>query len=313
MAVDIRVVEVGARDGLQNEPSFKSLPEENLARVRADFVIALADAGIIDVEAGAFVRPDKIPQMAATDKVLSLLQSERPDLWNTRRFWVLVPNMKGLELAMQAGAKHISVFTATSNAFNERNIKMSIEDSLSVIADITSSAKEAGVEVRGYVSTVWGCPYTGDTDPKKAIFITEKLLEYGVSEVSLGDTIGVATPNRVNTILREFQKDWPLAVHFHDTRGTAIANCLRAIDEGIRVVDSSAGGLGGCPYAKGASGNLATEDLLYMLHGMEYNTRVGNTRIDTDRICEAGEVIAERLQLHLPSRFHSAWKAAQRK
>lgn len=307
MTVDIRVVEVGARDGLQNEPGFKSLPEAELVRVRANFVMALADAGLVDVEAGAFVRADKIPQMAGTDKVLEIIRKERPDLWQTRRFWVLVPNVRGVELALKAGAKHISVFTATSDAFNQRNIKMTVNESLAAITDITELATQSKLAIRGYISTVWGCPYSGETSADTAVEVTKHLLGLGVSEISLGDTIGVATPNRVHAVLQKFPKDLPLAVHFHDTRGTAIANCLRAIDDGIRVVDSSTGGLGGCPYAKGASGNLATEDLLYMLHGMAYNTD-----IDIDLVCEAGEQIAEKLHLFLPSRFHSAWKAARK-
>lgn len=302
----IRVVEVGPRDGLQNEPGFRQLPPSELAMVRAKFVIGLADAGLKDVEAGAFVRADRVPQMAHTDQVLKIIREGRPDLWKSRNFWTLVPNAKGLELAMQAGAKHISVFTATSDAFNLKNIQMSVKDSLAQLKPVVKEARQAKLKVRGYISTVWGCPYSGKVAPLKAKRVAAELLAMGVEEISLGDTIGVATPKQVGEVLKLFPKKWPLAVHFHDTRGTAIANCLRAIDAGIHVVDSSAGGIGGCPYAKGASGNLATEDLLFMLHGMGLKTGV-----DLAKICRASEALAQELHLALPSRYHKAWKGSQ--
>ncbi len=298
----VRVVEVGPRDGLQNEPRFKQLAPSELTRVRADFVMALADSGLKDVEAGAFVRADRVPQMVDTDKVLEIVRTERPDLWKTRRFWVLVPNQKGLENALAAGAKHISVFTATSDQFNERNIGMTVKESLKILKPLVHDAKKAKLKVRGYISTVWGCPYAGKIAPAKAKAVAADLLDFGVDEISLGDTIGVATPKQVDTVLDLIPKKWPVAVHFHDTRGTAIANCLHAIEHGITTVDSSAGGLGGCPYAVGASGNLATEDLLYMLHGMGFRTGV-----DLEKVCEASQTLAEKLELSLPSRYFRAW------
>lgn len=304
----IRIVEVGPRDGLQNEPRFRFLPERELVAARADFVIRLADAGLKDVEAGAFVRADRIPQMLGTAGVLARIRETRPDLWRTRRFWTLVPNRKGLEHALAAGAKHIAVFTSTSDEFNKKNVNMSVKESLAEIGAIVKEARANKIAVRGYVSTVWGCPYIGRTNPRRAREIADFLCDIGASEVSLGDTIGVATPNQVSDLLKLFPKGWPLAVHFHDTRGTALANCLRAIDQGIRTVDSSAGGLGGCPYAKGAAGNLATEDLLYMLRGMKFTTGV-----DLDKVCEAGEILADKLELSLPSRYHRAWKASAKK
>jgi isopropylmalate/homocitrate/citramalate synthase len=301
VSAKIRVVEVGPRDGLQNEPNIRKLPLEEMIETRVNLITALAESGLDDVEAGAFVRADRVPPMAGTDEVLKRLQA-RKELWEKKRFWTLVPNQKGLELALQAGARHVSVFTATSDAFNLKNIQMTVEESLKNLRPVVNEAKAAGLSVRGYVSTVWGCPYAGPVPPEKAKSVSESLFEMGVEEVSLGDTIGVATPKQVCTVLKLFQ-DAPIAAHFHDTRGTAIANCLEAIQLGVTTVDSSAGGLGGCPYAKGASGNLATEDLLYMLHGMGFETGV-----DLERVCRASSELEESLGLSLPSRYFKAWK-----
>lgn len=308
MSTRIRVVEVGPRDGLQNERSIRELTIEELVEVRLRFITSLALSGLSDVEAGAFVRADRIPAMAGTDEVLKRLQKDYSDLWSCKKFWTLVPNHRGLELALNAGARHISVFTAASDAFNLKNIQMSVEDSLRELRPVVSEAKAAGMSVRGYVSTVWGCPYSGKVAPERAKFVTEELLAMGVEEVSLGDTIGVATPNQVEEVLQLFSKNLPLAVHFHDTRGTAIANCLEAIQLGITTVDSSAGGLGGCPYAKGASGNLATEDLLYMLNGMGFHTGV-----EIEKVCLASESLERDLDLSLPSRYFRAWKGSNAK
>lgn len=307
MAESIRVVEVGPRDGLQNEPTIRQLATEELVDLRVRFVAALARSGLEDVEAGAFVRADRVPPMAGTDLVLQKLQAEHADLWKTKKFWVLVPNHKGLELALRAGARHISVFTAASDAFNQKNIQMTVDESLAHLKPVVQEARKNGLSVRGYVSTVWGCPYSGKVEPAKAVKVTNELLAMGVEEISLGDTIGVATPKQVDEVLGLLPDKSRLAAHFHDTRGTAIANCLHAIEHGVKTVDSSAGGLGGCPYAKGASGNLATEDLLYMLHGMGFSTGV-----DIDRVCEASAMLESELELSLPSRFFKAWKGQKR-
>lgn len=301
----IRVVEVGPRDGLQNEARVRQLPTSGLVDFRVEYVTALARAGLDDVEAGAFVRADRVPQMADTEQVLRRLREDTPDLWASKRFWTLVPNQRGLDLALRAGAKHISVFTATSDAFNLKNVQMTVEDSLKELKPVIAEAKAAGLAVRGYVSTVWGCPYSGRVAPERAREVTEELLAFGVEEVSLGDTIGVASPRQVEEVLSLFAKGLPLAVHFHDTRGTAIANCLEAIQLGITTVDSSAGGLGGCPYAKGASGNLATEDLLYMLHEMGFSSGV-----DLEEVCLASEMLEKELGVFLPSRYFKAWKGS---
>jgi hydroxymethylglutaryl-CoA lyase len=299
------VVEVGPRDGLQNEPTLKQLPLDELVDLRIRYITMLAASGLDDVEAGAFVRADRIPSMAGTDKVLRKLREDHPELWSKKRFWTLVPNRKGLELALHAGAKHISVFTATSDAFNLKNIQMTVAESLTQLKPVVEEARKSGLMVRGYVSTVWGCPYSGRVAPEKAREVTEQLLSFGVQEVSLGDTIGVATPRQVDEVFALIADKKPLAAHFHDTRGTAIANCLHAIEHGIRIVDSSAGGLGGCPYAKGASGNLATEDLLYMLHGMSFKTGV-----EIDKVCEASAMLEREMDLSLPSRYFIAWKGS---
>ncbi len=302
----IRVVEVGPRDGLQNEPTMRQLPIEELVDLRVQFVVALANSGLEDVEAGAFVRADRVPAMAGTDQVLQKLQTEHSDLWKKKKFWTLVPNHKGLEMALKARARHISVFTATSDAFNQKNIKMSVDESLAELKPVVEEARKSGLAVRGYVSTVWGCPYSGKVAPEKAVKVTEALFAMGVQEISLGDTIGIATPKQVDEVLNLLKDKTNLAAHFHDTRGTAIANCLHAIEHGIKTVDSSAGGLGGCPYAKGASGNLATEDLLYMLHGMGFDTGV-----NLDKVCQASAFLEKEMELSLPSRYFKAWKGSQ--
>lgn len=303
MADAIRVVEVGPRDGLQNEPTIRQLSPDELVDLRVRFITSLANSGLDDVEAGAFVRADRVPPMAGTDLVLRKLQTEHAGLWKTKRFWALVPNQKGLEHALKAGARHISVFTATSDAFNQKNIQMTVDESLAGLKPVVAEARKSGLSVRGYVSTVWGCPYSGKVAPSRAKKVTDELLAMGVEEISLGDTIGVATPRQVDEVLDLFPDKSKLAAHFHDTRGTAIANCLHAIEHGVKTVDSSAGGLGGCPYAKGASGNLATEDLLYMLHGMGYSTGVS-----IDKVCEASAMLESEMELNLPSRFFKAWK-----
>jgi len=305
MGKKIRVVEVGPRDGLQNEPMMRQLPLEELVDLRVQFIAALAHSGLEDVEAGAFVRADRIPAMAGTDLVLKKLQSEHADLWKKKKFWALVPNHKGLELALKSGARHISVFTAASDAFNQKNIQMSVDESLAQLKPVVEEARKAGVAVRGYVSTVWGCPYSGRVEPAKAVKVTNELFAMGVQEISLGDTIGIATPKQVDEVLNLLPDKKNLAAHFHDTRGTAIANCLHAIELGIATVDSSAGGLGGCPYAKGASGNLATEDLLYMLHGMGFDTGV-----ELDKVCQASAFLEKEMELSLPSRYFKAWKGS---
>jgi isopropylmalate/homocitrate/citramalate synthase len=284
---------VGARDGLQNEAAQVSVDDRVL------FVQALLDAGLAVVEAGAFVSPRWVPQMAGSDEVLRRL---RPP--EGARLPVLVPNRKGFDAAKAAGARAIAVFTAASETFNRRNINASIDESFARFQEFVPEARRDGMWVRGYVSTCFGCPYEGAVAPAKVVDVARRLLEAGCDEVSIGDTIGIAVPTQVAEVVGRLKEAVPaerLAVHFHDTRGTALANVLAALQEDIAVVDSSAGGLGGCPYAPGASGNLATEDLLYMLHGMGIATGV---RLEA--VARASLALAPRLGHPLPSRYLQA-------
>jgi len=289
----VRVVEVGPRDGLQNEA--KGLDVE----VRAAFGQALIDAGLPVVEAGAFVSPKWVPQMAGSAEVYARLR--RPP---GVKVPMLVPNRQGFELARAAGVREIAVFTAASETFNRKNTNAGIDESFARFAEFVPEARASGMWVRGYVSTCFGCPYEGAVDPARVVAVARRLVEGGCDEVSLGDTIGVAVPTQVSDVLRRVLSEVAaerLAVHFHDTRGTALANVLAALQEGIATVDSSAGGLGGCPYAPGASGNLATEDLLYMLQGMGIETGV-----DLARVVSASRAIGAALGRALPSRYLQA-------
>src|SRR5581483_10425268 len=252
----VKVVEVGPRDGLQNEKV--TIPTE----AKVEYITALADAGLKVIEAGAFVSPKWVPQMADSAEVYRDIPKD-PGV----EFPVLVPNMKGLERAIEAGVKSIAIFTAASDTFNKRNINMTIDESFANYAPVAARALEEGMRVRGYVSTAFGSPYEGDVPPEKVLEVVARLLDLGCYEVSVGDTIGVGTPMQVQGVIGMLLQVIPasrLAMHFHDTRGTALANALASLEMGIAAFDGSSGGLGGCPYAPGASGNLATEDLVYM-------------------------------------------------
>src|SRR6478672_3648487 len=243
---NVKVVEVGPRDGLQNKKI--TLPTE----AKVDYITALGDAGLRVIEAGAFVSPKWVPQMADTAEVYENIPKD-PGV----EYPVLVPNMKGLDRAIEAGVKSIAIFTAASDTFNKRNINMSIDESFANYAPVAAQAREHGLRVRGYVSTAFGCPYEGDVAPEKVLEVCARLLDLGCYEVSVGDTIGVGTPMQVQGVIGMLLQVIPpkrLAMHFHDTRGTALANTLAALEMGIATYDASAGGLGGCPYAPGASG-----------------------------------------------------------
>jgi isopropylmalate/homocitrate/citramalate synthase len=289
----VTVVEVGPRDGLQNEAAMLSVDD------RVAFCNRLLEAGLPVVEVGAFVSPRWVPQMAGSDEVLRRLQRR-----DGARTPVLVPNRKGYEAARAAGAQQIAVFTAASETFNRKNINASIDESFARFREFVPEARQQGLWVRGYVSTCFGCPYEGRVAPSRVAEVSRRLHELGCQEISIGDTIGVAVPSQVTDVMGQLREDVPvaeLAVHFHDTRGTALANVLAALQEGIRIVDSSAGGLGGCPYAPGASGNLATEDLLYMLHGMGIETGV-----DLEGVVAASRAVAPHLGHALPSKYLQA-------
>jgi hydroxymethylglutaryl-CoA lyase len=291
----VRIVEVGPRDGLQNEKV--QVPTEQ----KIQFIQMLADAGLPVVEATSFVSPRAIPQLSDAGAVMTALARRAGT-----QYPVLVPNIKGMERALAAGVRAIAVFTAASESFTRHNINATIEESLANFRPVVVLAHREGIPVRGYISTVFGCPYEGKVDPQQVLHVAQALLEMGIEEISLGDTIGVATPNQIVDVLDLLLSRGRiplerLAVHFHDTRGTALANVLMALQMGISVIDSSAGGLGGCPYAPGAAGNLATEDLLYMLHGMGINTGVS-----LEKVVAATRFIAPLLGHAPTSKYYQA-------
>jgi hydroxymethylglutaryl-CoA lyase len=260
------MVEVGPRDGLQNEP--KAVPVE----VRADLINRLAETGLKTIEAGSFVSPKWVPQMADTDQVLATIR-RRPGV----SYPVLTPNMKGLAAALAAGVEEVAVFGAASETFSQKNINCSIAESLERFRPVCRAATAEGLRVRGYVSCVLGCPYEGEIQPTAVARVAGELLAMGCYEISLGDTIGVGTPAKARAMIDVVAKAVPvgkLAAHFHDTYGQGLANILAVLEQGVSVVDSSVAGLGGCPYANGASGNVASEDVLYMLDGLGIETGV---------------------------------------
>ncbi|MBK8971575.1 MAG: hydroxymethylglutaryl-CoA lyase [Hahellaceae bacterium] len=278
----IQIVEMGARDGLQNEPTPVSLA------VKQQLITQLVEAGLHRIEIGSFVSAKWVPQMADTDALARTLLPHPKVTYSA-----LTPNLKGFEDALAASLKEVAVFTAASDAFTQKNINCSVAESLERFAPLFARAKEEGVRVRGYVSCVLGCPYQGATDPAKVAEVTGRLLRMGCYEVSLGDTIGVGTTRGVKTLLSRLLQDTPastLAVHFHDTYGQALANIATSLDFGIQTIDASVAGLGGCPYAKGASGNVATEDVVYLLEGNGLSTGV-----DLDRLIQAGATICKAL------------------
>ena len=289
----VSVYEVSPRDGLQNEPA--PIPLE----AKKHLLEALFASGLRRIELTSFVSPRWVPQLADADELCTEVTAPAGVTLSA-----LCPNAKGFERAKAAGLREIAVFMSASETHNKKNTNKSVEQSLDTFSEVVPPALEAGMRVRAYVSTVWGCPYEGEVDPKKALEITEKLLALGCYQVSLDDTIGVGTPVQTRNILKLFLDHVSrekLALHFHDTRGTALANALMGVDAGIRDFDASVAGLGGCPYAPGAAGNLATEDLVYMLHGMGIETG-----IDLAKLIEAGRVAENVLGRRLPGKVHQA-------
>jgi hydroxymethylglutaryl-CoA lyase len=271
MSDSVRIVEVGPRDGLQNEKTAVGVAD------RISFIEALVGAGLHTVEVGAFVSPKAIPQMVNSDQVLRGV-SHHPD----GEFHVLVPNEKGFEAARAAGARVIAVFASASEGFSRANINCSVAESIERFKPVMDRARADGIKVRGYISCVLGCPFDGEVKPQAVLEIAKTLWDLGCYEVSLGDTIGVGTPLKARQLLRAVAGAVPmanLAMHFHDTYGQALANLYAGIEEGARVIDSAAGGLGGCPYAPGATGNVATEDVVYMLEGMGIATGVDMAKL----------------------------------
>lgn len=289
----IRIVEVGPRDGLQNEA--KSIAPAQ----RIMLIDMLAGSGLTTIEAGSFVSPAWVPQMAATDQVLRGIPRREGV-----RYPVLVPNVRGMEDALTAGAGEVAVFLAASEAFSLRNLNCSIDQSFARAAPVAELARRHGIPLRGYVSCALGCPYAGDVSPKAVASVAQRLSALGCYEISLGDTIGIGTPGKARAMVEKVADAMPmdqLAIHFHDTYGQALANVFACLDTGISVIDSAAGGLGGCPYAAGAGGNLATEDLLYMLHGLGIETGV-----DIDAVLDAVSFIDEDLGIVPRSKLYAA-------
>lgn len=276
----IEIVEVGPRDGLQNETEHLSPAE------RIDLIEKLALAGLKQIEAGSFVSPRWVPQMAGSDVILESLR-DRDDL----RLPVLVPNMQGYENARAAGVREIAVFAAATESFSQKNINCSIDDSLQRFEAVCRQALADNVRIRGYISCVLGCPYEGEVDPANVVRISRDLLQLGCSEISLGDTIGVGTPDKARALIEACATEVGIdriSAHFHDTYGQALANILACIEVGVTTVDTAIGGLGGCPYAKGSAGNVATEDVVYMLNGMNIDCGVDLPALldITDSLCE---------------------------
>ena len=289
----VRIVEVGPRDGLQNEAM--TVPAE----IKIRLIELLVEAGLDTIECGAFVSPKWVPQMATSGEVFRALEPR-----DGVAYPILVPNLKGLELALAAGVKEIALFAAASETFSQKNTNCSIAESIDRFRDVSRQALAAGLRVRGYISCVLGCPYEGEVEFDTVLMLTETLLEQGCYEVSLGDTIGVGTAGQAQALVDGLARRVPvnrLAAHFHDTYGQALANLHAVLQCGISVVDSSVAGLGGCPYAKGATGNVATEDVVYMLDGMGIETGV-----DMDRLLEAGRFISDFLGREPVSRAATA-------
>ncbi len=279
---EVKIVEVGPRDGLQNEP--KTLP----TAVKVELIDRLSAAGVRAIEAGSFVSPKRVPQMADTAEVMAGIKRR-----DGVSYSVLTPNMKGVEAALAADAKEVAVFTAASETFSQNNVNCSIDESLKRFHPVLEAAKAAGVPVRGYVSCVLGCPYEGAVDAEAVVRVVGQLMDLGCYEVSLGDTIGIGTPAQAQALVDAVSAVVPrdrLAAHFHDTYGQALANILAVLEKGVAIVDSSVSGLGGCPYANGATGNVASEDVLYMLNGL--NIKTG---IDLEAMVAAGRFISGEL------------------
>lgn len=295
---EVTLVEVGPRDGLQNEPNFVDTDD------KVAFINALSESGLKNIEITSFVSPKAIPQLADSQEVAEQIKRVK-----NIDYFALVPNMKGLENAIAAGVKSIALFTAASEEFNQHNINCSIKESLERFKPVFRTAQEQKIKVRAYISCVLGCPYEGYINPQKVLDVSKMLLDEDVAEISYGDTIGVGTPLQTQKLLEIHKKIIPddkIAMHFHDTYGQAIANIYASLQMGISRFDCSTAGLGGCPYARGATGNVATEDVLYLLHGLGINTGV-----DIYKIVEAGDMICTKLKRRNQSKVANALLANQ--
>lgn len=300
MGDKVSIIEVGPRDGLQNEKANLGVEE------RVSFIERLAAAGVRRIEVGSFVSPKWVPQMVNSGKVLeSVLQKQRAGIIpNTTEFLMLVPNAKGMTDAIQSGCREVAVFAAASETFSKKNTNCTIQESFERIEEVVASANRNQIRFRGYISTAFYCPYEGRISTQQVLRVAEHLLTLGCFEISVGDTIGAATPREIQEMLKALTSITSiskLAMHFHDTRGTALANTLASLEFGVRSFDSSLGGLGGCPYAPGAAGNVATEDLIYMLEGMGLKTE-----IDLAGLLDINKWMAKQVGHDLPSRLAKA-------
>ncbi len=293
----IKIVEVGPRDGLQNEKSILSTED------KLEFIKLLAESGLRTIEITSFVKAAAIPQMSDAVELFSKVKTA---LGNTEiNLPCLVPNLKGYETAKSLGVKEIALFSATSDTFSKKNINASVDESFEKMQEVASEALKDKVRIRGYISTAFGCPYEGSMGIDKLLSVTERFFKLGAYEVSVGDTIGVATPDQVRKFIQEMKKNFPvdkLAMHFHDTRGMALTNIHVSVEEGITTFDSSAGGLGGCPYAKGATGNVATEDVWYLLQSLGLQTG-----LDIIKLAQASKFILQKVNKTTESKFLKAY------
>ncbi len=295
----VKIVEMGPRDGLQNESKILD------NHVRFEFIKKLAESGLKNIEIGAFVSPDKIPQMANSQELVDhIITEQKVGGFKSVQFSALVPNEHGMQAALKTKIKEVAVFAACTETFSQKNINCSIEESFERFKPVMQIAKLNNIKVRGYLSTCFYCPYEGKTKPAQVMAQLKRMKKLGVYEISIGDTIGAATPNEVEIIIKGAKKIFSvnkIAMHFHDTRGTAIANVLRSLELGIRIFDSSLGGLGGCPYAPGAQGNVATEDLVFMLEGMGFSTG-----INLESLRAANTWMSVKMEKQLNSKFSKA-------
>ncbi len=297
----VRIIEVGLRDGLQNEKTTLDVA------TRLEFAKRLAMAGLRELELGAFVSPQWVPQMSGSAELISSaiqLRKQKGSVFKGVRFSALVPNLRGLEGAIESRVERISIFASASEAFSQKNIHCSIKDSLVRYREVVKSAKENGLTVRGYLSMSFGCPFEGKVSEAKVVSLAEKLLGIGCDEISIGDTIGIADPKQVTRLAKSLKAavgKSKIAMHFHDTRGTALANILASLQTGIRSFDSSLGGLGGCPYAPAATGNVATEDVVYMLHRMGFKTG-----LNLEDLIETSRWLQPKMNRELPSKVARA-------
>jgi hydroxymethylglutaryl-CoA lyase len=291
----IKIVEVGPRDGLQNEKTILSTED------KFKFISLLCESGLKTIEVTSFVRPEAIAQMADAQALFSRVKSLSHEI----NFPCLVPNLKGLEVAKSLGVKEIALFSATSDSFSKKNVNATVDETFERMNEVAQEAFKEKMLMRGYVSTAFGCPYEGRMELKKLLDVCERFFKLGVYEVSIGDTIGVATPKQVREYIQGLKRNFPvekLAMHFHDTRGMALTNIYVSLEEGITTFDSSAGGLGGCPYARGATGNVATEDVWYLLDCLGYETG-----IDISKLAAASRFILEKINRPTESKFLRAY------